>query len=289
MKQRTAEALLALALTLRGSSLLFGKIAVRTMGPFLLIGTRFLIGFVLIALLFHRKLKGLRFTDWWHSAVLGLMFVAAMGLELYGLRTTASSTAGFLENSVVVIVPLILCLIRRRLPERNTVLSAVVAMGGVLLLTGTGLHFDFSAGELLIMLGATCYSGAVIITDYVCKRDDPGVVAVLQLFWIGVFAMIAAFLTEEPRLPATATEWGAVLWLAVVCSGVGFTLQPYAQKYTTAERSGLFGAFNPIAAGFFGMVFLGERFTPAGLCGCALILLAVALPTLLDMAGKKRA
>ena len=35
------------ALALRGSSLLFSSIAMRTMGPFLLMGTRFLIAFVI--------------------------------------------------------------------------------------------------------------------------------------------------------------------------------------------------------------------------------------------------
>ena len=64
---------------------------------------------------------------------------------------------------------------------------------------------------------------------------------------MGVYNMLAAFLFETPRLPATSTEWGIILTLAIVCSGFGFTLQPLAQSRTTSERAGLFCALGPAA------------------------------------------
>ena len=54
MNERKGEILVALALALRASSLLFGKIAMRTMGPYLTIAIRFTIAFILIAFLFRK-------------------------------------------------------------------------------------------------------------------------------------------------------------------------------------------------------------------------------------------
>ena len=56
MNERKGEFLVGLALALRASSLLFGKIAMRSMGPFLTIGLRFTIAFVIIAFLFRKSL-----------------------------------------------------------------------------------------------------------------------------------------------------------------------------------------------------------------------------------------
>ena len=271
---------------LRGTSLLFGKIALRTMGPLLLLGTRFLIAFVLVAFIFRKNLRNLHFTEMWHSALLGLVFFISTTLELIGLKTTPSSTTAFLEKSVIVIVPLIMCIIERKLPDRGTILGVILAGIGVILLTIKGVTINFTRGELYVMVGAVCYAFSVIITDYVCKKDDPSVVAVLQLFWIGAFSMVAALIFEDVRLPSSATEWGAILWLAIVCSGVGFTLQPFAQKYTTAERASLFVAFNPISAGILGVIFLHEEFTITSIIGSVLVLLAVIVPPLIN--GKKK-
>lgn len=76
-------------------------------------------------------------------------------------------------------------------------------------------------------------------------------------------------------MPATASEWGVILGLAVVCSDFGFTLQPVAQSGTTSERAGLFSALGPLGAALSGYVFLNERLGITGALGMGLILLGM--------------
>ena len=102
------------------------------------------------------------------------------------------------------------------------------------------------------------------------------------MLFIGLFSMAAAFLFEEVRLPSSATEWGAILALAVICSGVGFTLQPLGQKYTTPERAGLLVVFNPLTATALGMLFLGERLTWTIVAGAVLIIASILSPAWLN-------
>lgn len=277
MSTRTAEFLLALALALRGLSLIFAKVALQTMGVFLLVGTRFIIAFVVITIIFNKQIRNITFSEVWHSAILSLCYIGSISFECLGLKTTAASTTAFLENSVVVLVPLVMCIIHWKLPESKTVASCVIAMAGLFLLTAKGVSINFTPGELLVMCGAFCYVGVVIITDYMAKRDNLFVISVLQLFFIGIYGLILAFLFEDVRMPSTTIEWGAILGLAIICSGVGFTLQPFAQKYMTAERAGLFACFNPLSAAVLGVICFGERLSIAAIIGCVLIGIAVIL------------
>ena len=278
MNERKGEFLVGLALALRASSLLFGKIAMRTMGPFLTIGLRFTIAFVLIAILFRKNLTKVDAKTLMHCAEIGVFFFLAMVFELYGLQTTPSSVTAFLEGAVVIFVPAFTCIIQRKLPDRLTVLSAVIAMAGVGFLTLKGDHPGFTTGELLVLGGTVWYSLSVLVTDKAAKNDDLMTVAIYQLLFIAIFAYIGAFIFEEIRLPVSGQEWGAVLALAVICSGVGFTIQPFGQKYTTPERAGILAVFNPLTAAMLGVIFLDETMTGSMVIGAILILISILAP-----------
>lgn len=282
MNERKGEILVAIALALRASSLLFGKIAMRTMGPYLTIAMRFTIAFILVALLFRKSIRKVNIRTLWHCALIGFFFFLAMVFEMFGLQTTPSTVTAFLEGSVVMIVPAITCILQRRLPDRLTVISAIVALIGVGFLTLKGDHLGFTTGELLVLAGTVWYSATVIVTDTAAKNDDLEVVAVYQLLFIAIFAYIGAFIFEDIRLPQTSTEWGAVLALAIICSGVGFTIQPFGQKYTTPERAGILAVFNPLTAALLGVIFLHERMTGSMLLGSALILISILAPAWIE-------
>jgi len=289
MDERKGEILVAIALALRSSSLLFGKIAMRTMGPFLTIGCRFTIAFVIIAILFRKHLAKVDAKTMFHCALIGATFFLAMLTEMMGLKTTPSSVTAFLEGMVVVLVPALACLIHRRFPDRITVFSSLICVIGVGFLTLKGDRLGFTSGELLVLFGTFWYSLSVIVTDTAAKNDDLMVVSVYQLLFIAIFGFIGAFIFEDIRMPQSGSEWGAILALAIICSCVGFTIQPFGQKYITPERAGVLAVFNPLTAAILGIIFLDEKMTPSMLLGSFLILISIVGPAWLeDRAARKR-
>ena len=286
MNERRGEILVGTALALRGSSLLFSKIAMQTMGPFLLMGCRNLIAFALIGLLFHKQLAKVTRRELFHSALLGFALFLSMAFELRGLQTTSSTVTAFLEGTVVVMVPIITCILARKFPDKMTVICALIALAGVGFLTLKGDRIGFSIGELLVLGGAFWYSTSVIITDHAAKNDDPMHIAIYQLLFISLFGFIGALFFEEIRMPANSTEWGAIIALAVICSGVGFTIQPLGQKYTTPERAGLLTVLNPLAAAVLGIIFLHEKMTPGIITGAILIIISIIYPSLVAYRSK---
>ena len=280
--------MVGLALALRATSLLFGKIAMRTMGPFLTIAIRFTIAFIIIAFMFRKSITKVDARTIFHCVLIGATFFLAMLTEMMGLKSTPASVTAFLEGVVVVIVPALACIIYRRLPDKITIVSALLCLAGVALLTLKGDHLGFTSGELMVLFGTVFYSLSVIVTDTAAKNDDLLVVSIYQLLFIAIFAYIGAFFFEEIRLPQSGTEWGAVLALALICSTVGFTIQPFGQKYISAERAGVLAVFNPLTAAVLGVVFLDEKMTPGMILGAILILIAIVLPSWVqDRAARK--
>ena len=277
MKTRQAEALLAGVIVARATSLLFSTLSMRSLDPFNLLALRFLGAFALLSLLFWRRFRQLRLATVLRGMALGGCFFAVMTAELFGLRLSDSSTTSFLENTAIVWVPLLAALLHRRPLAPKTALSVGITLLGVGLLTLGKSGLRLGPGEALCLTASLLYACAILLTDRLSRKDDPLLLGVLQVGFIGLFGLVFSLLFETPHLPQSGREWTMVLMLTLVCSGFGFTLQPVAQRHVSAERAGMFCALNPLTASLLGAVFLRERLGWLGFLGAGLILSGLLL------------
>ena len=284
MTRKQAETLLAAVILARSTSYLFTKIGLQSIGTFNLLALRSLFAFALLSLMFRKRLRGIGMKTVLRGAALGAAFFLVMTAELNGLKSTDTSTVSFLENTAIIFVPLFEAVLMRKLPKGVSILSALAALMGVGFLTLKNGAISFTTGEIYCVAAAMLYAASIILTDRLSHKDDGFIIGLLQVGFMGLFALIASFVWETPRFPQGGTEWGVILVLAIVCSGFGFTFQPVAQSKTTAERAGLFCALNPAFASLLGVVFLSEPVTAQGVIGSALILLSLLIPHLF---GKK--
>ena len=280
MNTRTAKLLLATIISVRASAYLFSKLLLESMGPFTLIGIRFLIAFALLAVLFRRRFAKLTRQTLCASLAIGTAFFAAMGCELTALQTTSSSTVSFLENTAIVLVPVAAALMTRTVPGFKTVVSAAVALVGVGFLTLGQGGFEVSFGEIFGIGSAVFYTAAMLATDRFAKNGDALLIGILQVGWIGTFGLVCSLLLETPCLPATNLEWLYVGVLAVVCTGFGFTLQPIVQRPLSVNDVGLMCAINPLVATSLGVAVLSEPLDAAIVTGMALVIAAIIAPNI---------
>lgn len=275
MSRRVSELLLASVIAARATSYLFSKLILQGMGVFNLMAVRFLLAFVLLAVPFFPRLRRMDRRTLLGGAIMGALYYLTMAAELHGLQRVPTSTVSFLENTAIVWVPLLSAAISRRAPEKKTILSAVFCLAGVGLLTLSSA-LGFGAGEAWCIAAALLYAAAILTTDRLTHGTIDALAAgVVQVGTIGLLGLVSTLLFESPRLPQGGGEWHGILALAVVCTGFGFTLQPVAQRGTTAERAGLFCAVNPMVAAALGAVFLHETLTAQSLAGMGLILLGI--------------
>lgn len=277
MKQTTADLLLVFIVLIWGSSYVAMKWGMESFGIFTLIALRFCIAFILgIPLLWKHK-SDIYLHTLASSAVLGFCFFCGFIFLLTGMKTSPTTSAGFLMATTIVFIPLIQILIFRKVPSIYLIISILLCLSGVGLLTlKEGLTLDF--GAILCLIAALCYASQITTTKWVLSSGQNAVtIGVLQLGFTGLFALGGVLLWEMPIQPVTSDSSLIILYLAIFCTLIGFVLQTVAQEFTSPEHTGLIYTLESVFAALFGYVFLQEVLPVHGYIGVILVFAGVII------------
>lgn len=273
-----ATMMMAALVIARGSSFMFSKLLLNDMGPLSLLGIRFLLAFIIIFAIFFRHIKKAIAKDPGVirvSIILGGINFLCMASELIGLQYTTSSVCAFIENSAIVIVPVMEAVLLCRFPSWKVVGCSVITMSGIGLITvGSGFN-GLGIGELLCMIAALTFAMAIIINGRSSRVHDAITFGLLNVGVMGAMAIVAAFIFEEPSLPATTEQWMMLMLLVLVCTCLGFVFQPVAQSRISIQLAGVMFGLNPLTAAVLGWIFMGEVLGTAGIIGGILIVAGI--------------
>ena len=114
-----AEFLLAGVIVARSTSLLLSKALLTTMSPLNILSVRFCLAFVILCAIFFNRMKRMDLRTLLMGMAIGGAFSAMMAAELFALKHTLASTTSFLENTAIVIVPLMEALLHRSCPAKR--------------------------------------------------------------------------------------------------------------------------------------------------------------------------
>ena len=282
LNQQKSELLLAAVILARSTSFILSKLAMNSLTPFNLLAVRFLTAFLFLAILFGKKLVRITRTELKYGFLLGVLFTIMMGCELTGLRATDSATTSFIENSAMIFVPILQFVFMKKKLQGAEGLRIALAVSGIAFLTLGASGGLLRSGCVYLLGSAIFYAAAILVTNIASRKGDPLMIGITQVFTIGFLSLFMSCILEQPRLPQGTTEWGMVLGLAIICSGFGFTLQPVAQRGTTAERAGMMCALSPLSASLQGVMILNDQMSINKLAGCIMILLSLLIPVLIN-------
>ncbi len=280
MSKQQAKLLLAAVIIVRSTGYAFSKTGLQTMPTFNLLAIRFALASIAISLLFRRQLFHISMNTVIHAAILGAFYFCTLTAELNALKKTPTSVVSFIENTSIVLVPLFESMLCGKKLAFSTVARASLALTGVAIMTLTSGTAQFSPGYLLAALAAVLYAFSIITTDRFSHMDNPLALGVIQLIFLSLYATIATFAFETPRMPESSIEWGVIIVLAFICTGFGLTLQPVAQSKLDSSTTSLFCALNPVVASTVGALFLSEHFTAIMLVGFIIILTSIILTSI---------
>jgi len=260
----------------RGSSFIFSKWLMDDMQPINVLAVRFIIAFLILCLIFNKKIREINRLTLIKGFVLGLLYTVDLVIEMYALRLIDAGTCSFIENSAIVIVPVYVSILTKSLPKFKTVICALIAFTGVGFLTGdVGLRLNM--GVMLTILAALIFGVCILVTERFAREGDPVSMGILQIGFMGIFSCILTVIFENPTLPKGENQWFMILMLALVCSCFGFTFQPLAQKYISAETAGVFTAINPLTTFVLGVILREETAGILKIVGGLLVVFSVFL------------
>ena len=204
-----------------------------------------------------------------YSAIVGAILCGIFIALMYGVKNTTASTAGFLTNTTVVLVPVLQTFITRKPPSKKIIWGVLIVTTGLAFLM-VGDDFNFASGAPYCLLAALLYAIHIIVTNRFVREVNALHLGIYQLGFATLFATAGTFLFETPVLPNGAIQWFAILLLglALLCSAYGFVMQPIAQKYTTPESTGFLFSLEPIFSAILAFIFLHENMGLQGYFGC---------------------
>src|ERR1041385_5825492 len=267
-----------------GSTYLAIKIGVGELPPFLFAGLRFLCaGAILlaVALALGDRLPR-RLSDWRTQAVVGVLLLAGgNAFVVWAEQYTASGVASIF----VVTVALWMAFFDAVVPGGSGDLNWRVATGLVIGFLGTALLVGASPAEILHadLRGPIALTGASAswsLGSVYGKRHptetSPYVGAALQMIaGGGAVIVLGSALGEWSRWHLSARGAGAIAYLVVFGSILGYSAYTYALRHASPTIVGTYAYANPVIAVLLGWLILAEPVTARTFLAMALIVGAV--------------
>jgi len=271
-----------------GSTYLAIRVAVETLPPFLMSGTRFLLAGAMLYGWAARGAARPGTRAWLAAALLGaLLLLGGNGGVTWAEQTVTSGMAALLVASEPLWIVLLDWLRPGgRRPGLTPVLGVALGFGGVALLLGPGALSGVAGvnlGAIVIILAASSWAvGSLYARQAPLPTNGPQSSG-MQMLAGGVLLTVAGLGSGElQRLSASSLSPRGLLalaYLVVFGSIVAFSAYAWLVKHTTAARASTYAYVNPVVAVLLGWALLGEPITGRTLVAAAIIVGSVALIT----------
>ncbi len=251
------------------------KDAVAIYPLFAFLAVRFAIATGTLALPAARRVRGLGRGGVAGGAFLGLLLAAGYVLQTAGLERSSVSSTGFITGMYVVLTPLIALLLYRARIGLAAWSGVVLAAAGLAMLSG--IHAGSFTGDLLVLAAAAVYSLQIVLMERYAPTADPVAFTFVEMASAFVGLLAVALSLGDLSMPHGWTVWGALVVTGVFASALGYLVQTWAQRRTSATRTALAFTMEPVWTAFFGFTLAGDRLGALGWGGCAAIMAGIVL------------
>ena len=259
-----------------GSGFAASAMALEHYSPFQILGIRFVIGSILLSIVFMKKLKQIKWSTIKKGFVLGTFLYIAFALQTVGLQFTTPSKNAFLTAVNVVIVPFIGFLLYKYRIDKFELLGAFLAMIGVgvmsLQLTG-----GINIGDFLTLLCAIAFAFQIFYTSLFVQDEDPILLTLTQMVAAAVLANLVVLFRGDVPISMNLEGTLSVVYLGVFSTTIAYLLQTFAQKFTNATKTAIILSTESVWGMVFSILFIKELVTLRMYIGALIILLAILI------------
>ncbi len=282
-----ADLTLAFCTLLWGATFVVVKNALDHASVFLFLAARFSLAAALMAAVRPRAVLHWTRQELVAGLALGLVMFGGYGFQTAGLQYTTAAKSGFVTGSSVVLVPLLSAVFWRKPLPRWAFLGAAAAVVGLYFLTvpAEGLT-KLNRGDLLTFGAAALYALHIILVGEYTRRHSVSALSVLQVSACAVLAWLtagsaAALGWQAPRFAWRWELLAGIAVCAVLATALAFSLQLWAQQYTTSGHAAILFTLEPVFAVITSYLVLGERLGLRSMVGAAFVLGGILLAELL--------
>ena len=266
-----------------GSTYLAIKVGVTELPPFLFGGLRFLVaGLILLAVARALGDPLPRKSDWRTLAIVGLLLLAGgNAFVVWSEQYVASGIASIFVVTVAMWTALFDAIIPGGSSELNWRVVAGLLLGflGTLLLVGASPAEILAAdkrGPLALTMASASWSLGTVYAKRHPTQASPYMGAAFQMIvGGGAVALVGTMLGEWASWHLSTRGIGAIAYLVIVGSILGYSAYSYALRHASATIVGTYAYVNPVIAVLLGWLLLHEPVGPRTFIAMGMILVAV--------------
>lgn len=268
---RRAELSLLLLAFFWGVTFPLVKIALNFCSPFLFLAIRFGLATLIIWLVYSKRISLVDKPTLKAGIILGIFLFLGYAFQTVGLKYTAASKSAFITGLFVIMVPPLSVLIVKEKPKIFSLLGVALAVSGLWLMTRPR-GSEFNVGDFLTFFCAISFSFHVIFVQIYAKEFPFEKLVFVQLLTTALLSIPSMFLLETRKLIYNPNLLSGILVTALFATALGITIQNRMQKDTTATKASVIYTMEPVFAGVFSYLILGEVLGHVGMIGAGLIL-----------------
>lgn len=210
------------------------------------------------------------------GVILGIIIVIASAFQQIGIAEVEAGKTAFITALYVVIVPIISAFLGKK-PHLNAIISIPVAVVGFYFLcVKPGVSIQLS--DLLILICAFIFSLHIITVDKFSPKCDGMRLSFVQFTVAFILNLAIALIFERPISPSAISEgFLPLLYLGILSSGVGYTLQIFGQKDADPTVSSIFLSLESVFGVIGAALILKEKMSLREYIGCAIVFVAILL------------
>ena len=255
--------------------------------PFVFLAVRFSIAVILMAILRPQVIQQIEDQEIFAGMRLAFFMFSGYCFQTAGLQYTTASNSGFVTGSSVVLVPLLLGVFWGRKLTRWIYVGAFAALVGLYFLTvpSEGLLY-LNRGDVLTFIGAGFYAVHIILVGEYSQEHSVSALSLIQVAGCAVMAWPLTAAGAVIHWQPVRFEWSwpllvGILICSVFATAIAFTVQLWAQQYTSPGHAAILFALEPVFAVITSYFVLHERLTARALKGAALVVAGILLAELL--------
>ncbi len=273
-KSLYADLSLFLVAIIWGSGFVVTKNGLNHITPYYLLSYRFMISFLLMAIVFFKRLKKTNIADLKAGLLIGIFLFGGFATQTVGLNYTTAGKQAFITATNVVMVPFIYWGISKKRPDTYDIVAAFLCSIGIGILSFES-NLGIGYGELLTFICAIFFALHISTIGYFSKKHDPIILSVIQILVAGLLSTIFALLFE-PKIGKVPNEAVfSILYLSLFSTLIAFLIQNIAQKHTSSTHAAIILSLESVFGGLLSLIFLKEPFTIRFLIGCLAILISI--------------
>jgi len=278
VNRRKADAALAFNALVWGTTFVLNKEALHYISPLLLLAARFTLAGLALVVLYQRAVRvqivaGIA----WGGCLAGLFLFGGFAFQTIGLKYTSPTKSAFITGLCTVMVPLLAALVYRSRPRVSELVGVSVATIGMGLLTLEGPFGSIGRGDLLTLLGAAAFAAHIVTLGHYSASVGFELLSVAQVSAAAVSALSLFWWVQPIQVQWQPVVIWAILITGLLCTAAAFTVQAWAQRFTSSTRTALIYALEPVFAWMTSWIVLGESLSGRAAGGAVLILAGVLL------------